>query len=175
MKKILMITLTMIFLLILSGCNGFQVNQELSITLKPNVDTIEVFSHYEDTGATARYVNEIVEVIVVENTVNTNLVGVYMITYQATHNDLTVEAHRIVVVIDTTPPIMILKAGIDTIKVGQDWHDSGVDVSDNYDSEITVITSGSVDISVIGSYTITYTARDSFGNESQIIRIVEVI
>jgi hypothetical protein len=63
-----------------------------------------------------------------------------------------------------------------TIEAGDTYTDAGATATDNYDSTVTVITSGTVNTSVIGTYYITYNATDSSGNAAdQVTRTVNVI
>ena len=48
--------------------------------------------------------------------------------------------------------------------MGDSFTDPGATATDNYDSAVTVTTTGSVDVNTVGSYTITYSAEDSSGN-----------
>ena len=78
-----------------------------------------------------------------------------------------------ITVIDTTNPIVVLEAGLDTIFIGQDHSDNGVQVFDYSETNITVYST--VDSSQMGSYSITYIVEDAEGNLSEIIRYVNVI
>ncbi len=51
-----------------------------------------------------------------------------------------------------------------TIEVGDSFTDPGATATDNYETTITVTTTGSVDVNTLGSYTITYSAEDSSSN-----------
>ncbi len=177
MKKFIWISSVIIMIIFLSGCDffGSSSDSELDIMLNPGVDTIEVFSDFTNSGATAKYGDETIQVLVVEENLNTDLVGAYYIKYQAVKNDLVAEAIRIVVVIDSTKPTMTLKAGIDTVSLGEAWIDSGVNVTDNYDQNISASVSGYVDINIIGTYVLTYLAIDNAGNQCRIIRVVNVM
>ena len=79
------------------------------------------------------------------------------------------------IVIDETSPVLKLNPGVDTINVGQNWIDSGIEVSDNGEDDYTLTVSGNVNIDIPGSYIITYSATDSSGNISVLTRIVNVI
>ena len=70
-----------------------------------------------------------------------------------------------VAVTDTTAPVITLKGNATiTISVGGSYTDEGATAADNVDSSVTVITTGSVNTAVIGSYTLTYSATDAAGN-----------
>ncbi|PKK91574.1 MAG: hypothetical protein CVV62_00930, partial [Tenericutes bacterium HGW-Tenericutes-7] len=159
--------------IIFVGCNA--KIDDINFYLNPGVDTITLNSEYEDPGVTAKVFGLKRSTEVLENTVNTNEIGTYYITYSFEYKEFYFELTRIVVVIDETPPVIELNPGIDTIKVGQTWIDAGVSVDDNSENNTTVAVSGNVDIATKGSYIITYTVTDSSGNSSSIRRIINVI
>ena len=77
--------------------------------------------------------------------------------------------------IDSTPPVItIIGANPIDIVQGASYIDDGATAIDDQDGEVAVETAGSVDTSVIGTYTITYTATDIAGNTSGATRIVNV-
>ena len=70
--------------------------------------------------------------------------------------------------VDTTPPVItIVGDNPATVELGSSYTDAG--------ATVTVITSGSVNTSTLGSYTITYTATDGSGNTSTASRTVNVV
>jgi len=76
---------------------------------------------------------------------------------------------------DTTPPKIALKGDNPVILgLGESFSDPGVEASDDVDSNVTVSVVGSVDVSKIGTYTLTYIAKDSSGNRAQVTRDVMV-
>ena len=58
---------------------------------------------------------------------------------------------------------------------GELFSDPGVVVTDNCDEDIKYETKGNVDTSQLGTYKITYIAKDSSGNENKIERTVNVV
>ncbi len=78
-------------------------------------------------------------------------------------------------VIDTTPPTLTIR-GNATDRVFQHvpYLDPGVDVGDACDSMVRVTTNGVVDVSRLGRFNLTYTARDAAGNVSTTNRLVTV-
>jgi hypothetical protein len=163
----------LLMLFILSGC--VEPNPDLiKINLKPGIDTIEVGSTYEDPGASAKYGVMVLEVTVIENNVDTSIVGTYEIIYEATHNTFIKTVKRIVTVIDQTPPNIVINPGIDTIYTDEIWIDEGVTVSDHSQQEITVVVIGTVG-NQPGIYEIMYQATDVYGNQSTALRLVHVI
>ncbi len=147
--------------------------------------TIEVHTAYDDTGVTAtdNYDTGIAGRLVVENPVNKDKTGKYVITYNVTdcNGNKADEVKRTVYVVDTTAPVLKLNSGAAmTIEVGSSFDDPGYTVTDNYDdvSDITprVAVSGSVNIHVVGEYTINYNVSDSSGNKAaQATRTVYVV
>lgn len=141
--------------------------------------TIEAGSIYNDQGATATDVEDgnITDKISATSTVITNILGTYTVTYSVSdYIGNSVTAVRTVRVVDTTPPVITLKGSNPaSATLGFTYTDAGVTVTDNYDSNLTATSTGIVDTSVIGSYTITYNATDSNGNAATpVTRIVNV-
>lgn len=76
---------------------------------------------------------------------------------------------------DTTPPTITLNGEENiTLKQGEVYEELGAKAVDDKDGEVKVATGGSVDTSIPGSYTITYTATDSAGNTATKTRTVTV-
>ena len=108
--------------------------------------------------------------------------------YLATKSDISVKTVRDTLalmgdVVTPPPPAPDTQAptininGAQTIEVtvGATYTDAGATAIDNVDSSVAVTTSGSVDTSTIGSYTITYTATDIALNTATATRTVNVI
>jgi len=129
-----------------------------------NPITIEVGDSFTDPGATATDNYE--TTITVTGSVDVNTLGAYTITYSAEAcSGNTASSTRTVNVVDTTAPVITLTGDNPiTIEVGDSFTDPGATATDNYDSAVTVTTTGSVDVNTVGSYTITYSAEDSSGN-----------
>ena len=78
-------------------------------------------------------------------------------------------------VVDTQPPHITLNGDTNiTILQGDVWSDPGATAVDDVDGEVSVTVKGVVDTTTIGSYILTYIARDSTGNEASTIREVIV-
>ncbi|MDA8641887.1 DUF5011 domain-containing protein, partial [Flavobacteriaceae bacterium] len=73
--------------------------------------------------------------------------------------------------IDEIPPVITVLSGTDTVGIGKKWTDAGATA----DGGETITSSGTVDTSKVGTYTITYTAKDDAGNEGTATRTVTVI
>tara|TARA_Y100000766_G_scaffold183689_1_gene157659 strand:- start:83 stop:2806 length:2724 start_codon:yes stop_codon:yes gene_type:complete len=80
------------------------------------------------------------------------------------------------VIEDTTAPtITVLGDNPMVIEAGSDFTDPGVTATDLIDVDVEITTTGTVDTSTVGSYTITYTATDDSGNTSTETRVVNVV
>ena len=66
----------------------------------------------------------------------------------------------------TAPLITVTGTNAITIEVYSSYTDTGATVTDNLDSSVTVISSGSVDSDLVGDYTIYYDAVDAAGNHA---------
>jgi PKD repeat protein len=106
----------------------------------------------------------------VNNPVNVNKVGTYIVSYQVA--DVTANSafkDIVVIVEDTTAPKLILN-GLPTVYVDVKtaYADAGVDDTDNYYSRTIlnplVQVQSNVDINKIGTYTVTYSLTDPSGN-----------
>jgi len=147
---------------------------------------VELGSTYNDASATASdIVDGNVKVNVVENTVNTNKVGTYKVVYSATDSsNNTSTSTRTVEVKDTTAPTIKLNGDARIkIKINKGYTEYGISVSDLSECNDTVIvinytepygTSSevvsSIDTKNVGTYLITYTVQDIYGNTSTVTR-----
>lgn len=138
---------------------------------------------YTDAGATASDNvdgNLTSSIVVSGNTVDTNSAGVYLIRYDVSDSagNPAAQVVRTVTVQDTTAPTITL-VGNATINhtQGTTYVDPGATANDSAQGDITanIVTTGSVDISTIGSYTLTYNVSDSAGNAATpVVRTVNV-
>ena len=175
MKKLLFLIVFIISLFVIScGSSGEVQKPTLSMVLNAGVDTVEVYTSYQDPGAVAYYGTNLVATTKTSN-VDVTKVGSYEVTYKATYNGETISKVRKVEVVDTVAPEATINAGVDTIFVGDKWNDAGVFASDNSRLDPTVVVSGSVDTNTAGEYIITYTVKDSSNNETIVKRYVNVL
>ena len=141
-------------------------------------------SQYTDAGATATDNIDGTVKVSSSSSVDTSKVGTYTITYTATDNagNEASTQRTVKVIAETTTPIVsdtiapvITIEGNSTVSVVQNsqYTDAGATAKDNVDGTVKVISSGSVDTSTLGTYTITYTATDKAGNKA--IQTREVI
>ena len=76
---------------------------------------------------------------------------------------------------DTTGPVIKINGSqVKNITVGGTYKDEGATVTDNCDDNIELVTEGTVDTSKVGTYYISYKAKDIIGNESVVKRTVYV-
>jgi hypothetical protein len=77
---------------------------------------------------------------------------------------------------DNIPPVItVLGANPASVELGTSYTDAGATAFDDFHGDTTVITSGTVDTSAVGTYTLTYTATDLDGNTATATRTVSVI
>ena len=76
---------------------------------------------------------------------------------------------------DTTKPVItMLGANPVNVMQGDEFTDEGATATDNIDGAVTVTRSSNVNTSVAGNYTVTYSATDSAGNTTSVMRDVVV-
>ncbi|NUM31423.1 MAG: DUF5011 domain-containing protein [Bacteroidetes bacterium] len=156
----------------------YVVKDKLPPTLSLNgSDTvkIEVFGNYVEDGATAfdNKDGNLTNSIVIYGSVNTNVIGTYILTYlvrDESGNQTT--KNRVIIVKDSEKPF-ILNTDADVnneIKVQiMSFFIDRTKVTDNYDNPNLIVTSGElgyVDTRFKGVYTITYNATDGSGNKA---------
>jgi hypothetical protein len=78
---------------------------------------------------------------------------------------------------DTTPPVITLNGAASvTVTKGGSFSDPGATASDNKDGNVSVNVTGSVNVAVVGTYTLFYDARDAAGNNAvTVTRTVSVV
>jgi hypothetical protein len=174
MRKQLMLSFLMIFILGLSSCTVPDENS-LYMTLNPGIDTIGIDKPFTDAGAKAQYGFKNVDVEVIENTVDITTIGTYRIVYHSIYLDYEKTIIRYVTVVDDISPVATLNPGVDTIFVGTTWIDAGIQTSDNSADPVTIGVLGIVNNMVAGEYTIIYEATDQSGNVTTVTRYVNVL
>lgn len=119
--------------------------------------------------------------VVTGGTVDTNAVGTYTVTYNATDagGNVAVQKTRTVHVVDTTAPAIALKAEFVNTTVEKGGAFTAAAQTDVTVTDLTppidVNVSGTVDVNTVGAYPITYTATDGAGNEATLTRTVQVV
>ena len=155
------------------------------IVFPPNTDTVyvEVNNPYVDPGATVtdNYYNNITPTM--NGAVNVFGLGTYTLIFNATDGSGNVATPRMrrVIVRDLTAPKLEL-AGADTMVIEVNTlstvPEPGWVVTDNYyaQSQITVSKTGTVNLNVLGDYTVTYQAIDGSGNQTPTItRVYRIV
>ena len=116
-------------------------------------------------------------------------IGSYTVTYSGIDNvgNPAEDVVRVVNVVgsDLNAPVIYLiddagniTAGnlSETIEAGSGaWEDDGFIGVDDIDGLVDVTVSGTVDTETLGTYEVTYTATDAAGNETTVVRTVEVV
>ena len=101
-----------------------------------------------------------------------------MITYLVSDSSgNTTKVAKKIIYEDKEAPVMTLNGNDPmTVFVGGEFKDPGVSITDNCDKEIEskVKVNGSVDMNMIGEYTLTYTSEDKYGNKAELTRKVVV-
>ena len=108
-----------------------------------------------------------------KNSVDINKVGEYIIEYKFLFTSKT----RTVKVIDNTSPVLtLIGEGTLNLRLGTKYEEEGYKAVDDYDGDITdkVSIDNPLDINNAGEYKITYIVKDSSGNESKLIRTVNM-
>ncbi len=130
--------------------------------------TNEVFNAYNDAGFSLDTGTETGYYVLTSDNVNINIIGEYQVTYQLYDSEDTLidTIIRTVFIRDSQKPLITLNGDdIIYLEYNQEYNDSSVTCSDNYDSECTIVVAGDiVDTNVLGSYNITYNSIDSSGN-----------
>ncbi|MFH1171069.1 MAG: DUF5011 domain-containing protein [bacterium] len=89
------------------------------------------------------------------------------------------QASYMMTVADVTKPVITLKGSVFvTIEVGSEFVNPGASAFDDADGDITskIITTGSVNTTRVGRYTITYNVTDTAGNAADaVIRTIDVV
>jgi hypothetical protein len=150
-----------------------------------NPATISVGTTYSDMGVTAHDAqgNVTSYTITVDGapvppggsvSIDTSVAGDHTIVYTVTNSSVSATRILHVTTPDTTPPVVTVTPGNDTIHVGEAWSDAGATATDAVAGNLSATPSGSVDTTTVGTYTITYTATDPAGNAGSATRIVTV-
>jgi len=149
-------------------------NPVVTVTGSASV-THELGEAYTDAGATATDASGSVSVTS-SGTVDTTSVGTYTITYTSTDaSGNSGSATRTVTVVDTTAPVVTVTGDNPaTVELAGTYEDAGATATDA-SGDVTVVTTGTVDTTKVGAYTITYTSTDASGNAGTETRTVNVV
>jgi len=131
---------------------------------------------------TSTYTNKATNIT--ESTIDTSIVGEYIVTYTVQDNagNVSTATRDVNIVADTVGPVLTILGDNPTqIELGtiNTYVDGGASAIDSIDGNITdqiIITNlNTVDLTTYGTYTITYTIEDSTGNIVTKDRIVSVV
>ncbi|MGS0681235.1 immunoglobulin-like domain-containing protein [Shewanella sp. 125m-7] len=156
-------------LLTLTACGGGDDGDVQAPVISLNGDSPMLVAHgadFLDPGASVSDNVDTNLAVITSGTVDTRSVGSYNLTYSAVDSaGNSAEVSRVVNVTDQTAPVIALN-GEATITVEQNssFTDPGSSVTDNVEQALVATVSGSVDLSKVGSYTLTYDATDAAGN-----------
>ena len=117
------------------------------------------------------------------SSVDTSILGTYYLTYSqsdSSGNPPEEDATRIVIVQDTTPPVItLLGSNPYILRYGTTYVDPGYKVIDNYDGDITnnpdLVSVVEVIGDTLGTYYVYYRAKDTNGNYVEITREVVIL
>tara|TARA_Y100000389_G_scaffold72022_2_gene68737 strand:+ start:148 stop:8115 length:7968 start_codon:yes stop_codon:yes gene_type:complete len=178
-----------------SNNNATSIVQTISVrdssppNLTLNGDTtieIEYGSDYIELGATSYNIQNNAVPITIVSDVCTNILGTYSVVYTSVAGEFVSQFRRTVIVKDSIAPTLTLIGDATyTLLAGEVFTDPGVNVSDNYDTPENINVSSSyllngnsvseLDTSILGNYTITYTANDTYNNVVSVTRQVNII
>ena len=185
--------LSLIITLALVACGGGGGSSSSSVPVPPSDTTAPVITLNGDNPQSVDLNTDYVEagastdtgesVSIDAGAVDTATVGSYSVTYNATDaaGNVATEVIRTVNVIDpnsepadSTPPLITLNGNNpQTVELNDAYSEAGATTDTG---ESVNIDSSSVDVSVVGTYEVIYTAIDAAGNSAQpVIRIVNVV
>jgi hypothetical protein len=145
----------------------------------PSTVYVEVYKKFTEPGFTARdnQGNLINNQVIVTSNLDTSVLGTYTATYSVTDAfGLNVTRQRAIIVGDSTRPVVAPKSNPYVHQVGTALDvNSIVNVTDNYwpNSFISLDVQGSnaVDVNKVGSYFVSFVARDNSGNVSNQVTV----
>ncbi|MDE5587066.1 MAG: DUF5011 domain-containing protein, partial [Bacilli bacterium] len=122
---------------------------------------------YNEEGATATYLRkDYTKNIKISGKVNTDKIGTYTITYTLKNTSFHLEKERVIEVVDRKAPVLELTGSEETkVCPNQDYKEEGVKATDEYDGDLTEQIKIKKEKNKI-----TYTVKDSSGNETKKIR-----
>ncbi|MBQ4805793.1 DUF5011 domain-containing protein, partial [Aquimarina sp. MMG015] len=139
--------------------------------LGDNPQTIELGTGYTELGATTNDGST----VIIDSSDFVDELGSYTIRYNATDasGNMAIEVARIVNVVDTTAPVIVLLgANPQELVKGSTYVELGATTDDG---SYLVIDASSIDVNTQGSYSVTYNAVDDSGNVAmEVIRTVNV-
>ena len=174
-KSVILTVIIIIALSLTAGVVGiFYVKKEekidIDFELKGKSSVIlEYGEKYEDEGFIARTPEmDFTEYVKIDNNLDPAKIGNYRILYDLTYKSFDKSLKRDINVVDTVPPVILLK-DCETeqyVTVKSKINNCDYVVDDNYDKDINerVKIDSDVNINKKGDYTVKYTVTDSSGN-----------
>lgn len=175
-----------VFILLAGLFAGFLYlnDYHIEMTLKGEKEmTLEYGDPYKEEGAEALLKGkwhlkdgESLEVTT-EGEVDDQKLGSYTLTYSASVPRRQAQVTRTVTVVDTKKPSLKLKGEKKiTLTEGGQYKEPGFTAKDNYDGDLSkgVKVKGKVDTKTPGTYTLTYSIKDSSGNAAEVKREILV-
>ena len=143
-----------------------------------NKYTMEVHGEKPEFKATAidNYDGEIG--VEITDDINVDVVGTYTVTFKSTDtNNNTSTETREFKVVDTTAPVITVDDENNKyeMRVFEEIPTFTATATDNYDEEVTVKITNTIDRTNVGTYTVTFTATDKAGNEAKVEREFKVL
>ncbi|MCL4386055.1 MAG: DUF5011 domain-containing protein [Cyanobacteria bacterium] len=136
------------------------------------VINLKIGDTFTDPGATAVDDKDGEVAVTATGTVDTNKVGSYIISYNASDSAgnaaaIVTRTVNVAELPDTTPPVIVLNGdAVINLKIGDTFTDPGATATDNKDESVTVTATGTVNTNFASSYIISYNAKDSAGNNA---------
>lgn len=169
--SIIGLILLIIFIFISKSSLNFKLIGESTIE-------INVGDSYEELGYNVTYLDSnVTDEVKVESNLDVNRLGEYTIKYNIKKFLANKTIKRKIIVKDNTSPVISLNGDSKIkLKIGDKYNESGATATDNYDGNITnnIIISGTVNTEKEGTYQITYKVIDSSGNETSVVRNIDV-
>ncbi len=139
---------------------------------------ITVGEAYTEKGAIANDDNDgPIKVSIDKGNLNTGKIGNYKVTYTAkdkSNNSRTLVRTVIVVDKDTTKPVITITTPA-TVKEGESFNATATAEDDKGGTVTVTIDTSKVNMSVTGTYNVTYTAIDKAGNKAVKIQAVSIV
>lgn len=142
--------------------------------------SIEVYNSFVEPGYSAidnPWGLDMTASVMINSTLDTAKLGTYSITYTVTDlSGNTTTLSRTITVFDSTAPVLTINGPSPYIvEVNTPFVGPGVSVTDNYWNAFSILTTGTVDMTTVGSYQLVYTATDGSGNVSEPVALEVIV
>ncbi len=139
--------------------------------------TLEVGTEFVDPGVVFTDNYDDTVTVYSKDVIETDFVGRTSIFYSVTDSfGNTNRVERLVYIKDTTGPVITLNGErVIILEAGKIYEELGGLVDDNYDTDVELNVKSSVNTGSVGTYYVTYNAKDSFGNDAvEVVRTVHI-